>query len=241
MSDGAVGITNSTAIGYQAKVNQSNSLVLGSINGVNGAKASTQVGIGTTAPQRLLHIAGNNAVFRMDRSADSAAFMIVRTNSSGSVLKNFVVGVDASGVNQGQFVINDLGTAVGGPGQRRLTIDNDGDVIINGDLITNAGALSFPDYVFAEDYKLMPLGELREYVETEKHLPQIPSAEEIQQQGEINVTELQLRLLEKIEELTLYTIEQQETIEKQHQTMGQQGAAIEQLTARLEFLERENR
>jgi hypothetical protein len=235
-------VTNATAIGYQSYVSQSNSLVLGSINGVNGAAATTQVGIGTTAPQRLLHIVGDNAVFRMDRGTNSAAFMIVRTNSLGSVLKNFVVGVDASGVNQGEFIINDLGTAVGGPGQRRLTINNDGDVIINGDLITNAGPLSFPDYVFAEDYELMPLGELSEYVEAERHLPEIPSSEEIQQQGEINVTELQLKLLQKVEELTLYTIEQQTTIEQLREQNSQLSAQlIEQnrlVNARLEVLER---
>ncbi len=110
-------------------------------------------------------------------------------------------------------------------------------MIINGDLITNAGPLSFPDYVFAKDYELMPLVELREYVEAEKHLPELPSAEEIQAQGEINVTELQLKLLEKIEELTLYTIQQQETNDYQNATIEQQQVAIERLTARLEVLE----
>ena len=114
--------------------------------------------------------------------------MLVRTDSGGSVLKNFVVGVNAFGTNVGEFVINDLGTAVGGAGQVRLKINNAGDVIINGNLITNAGSLTFPDYVFAKDYELMPLGELREYVEKEKHLPEIPSAGEIEEQGEINVT-----------------------------------------------------
>lgn len=227
-------VTNATAVGSRSYVSQANSLVLGSINGVNSATASTQVGIGTTAPQRLLHIAGSNAVFRMDRSTDSAAFMLVRTGSGGGVLKNFVIGVNASGVNQGEFIINDLGTAVGGPGQRRLTIDNNGDVIINGDLITNAGALSVPDYVFAKDYELMPLGELSEFVEAEKHLPEIPSAEEIHMQGEINVTELQLKLLQKIEELTLYTIEQQATIDQ----LKEQNRLFNELRSRLEVLEK---
>ena len=58
-SDVAVGITNATAIGYQAKVSQSNSLVLGSINGVNSATADTNVGIGTTTPTERLQVVGN--------------------------------------------------------------------------------------------------------------------------------------------------------------------------------------
>ena len=125
-SDGAVGVTNATAIGYRAHVTQSNSLVLGSINGVNGATADTNVGIGTTAPVRQLHVVGDQAVFRMDRPADTAAFMLVRTDAGGTPLKTFVVGANASGSNTGSFVINDLGTAVSGAGTRRLTIDNNG-------------------------------------------------------------------------------------------------------------------
>lgn len=55
---GADGLTNATAIGARAQVTQSNSLVLGSINGVNGAAADTKVGIGTTAPTSRLTVAG---------------------------------------------------------------------------------------------------------------------------------------------------------------------------------------
>ena len=56
------GLTNATAIGYLAKVTQSNTLVLGSINGVNYATADTNVGIGTTAPAAKLHVRGVSPV-----------------------------------------------------------------------------------------------------------------------------------------------------------------------------------
>ncbi|MEY2509694.1 MAG: trimeric autotransporter adhesin [Verrucomicrobiota bacterium] len=58
-SDGAAGITFSTAVGPNAKVTASNSLVLGGINGVNGATADTNVGIGTTAPNSTLQVNGS--------------------------------------------------------------------------------------------------------------------------------------------------------------------------------------
>jgi len=126
-------VTNATAIGYKSYVSQSNSLVLGSIKGVNSATDNVNVGIGIAAPARQLHIKGDNAVFRMDRSTDTSAFMLVRTNLAGTaVLKTFVVGTNASGSNDGEFVINDLGNAVGGPGNRRMTIDNDGDAEFTG-------------------------------------------------------------------------------------------------------------
>jgi len=58
-SNGASGITNATALGFRAQVSQSNSLVLGSINGINGADADVNVGIGTAAPQHRLHVVAN--------------------------------------------------------------------------------------------------------------------------------------------------------------------------------------
>lgn len=93
---------------------------------------SDGVGIGTTQPARSLHLSGNNAVFRMDRSLDTAAFIMVRTTNSGLPLKTYVVGTNASGVNNGEFIINDLGTAVVGGGARRMTITNSGEVHFTG-------------------------------------------------------------------------------------------------------------
>src|SRR5439155_26624286 len=58
---GTATTTNATAIGARAQVTQSNSLVLGSISGVNGATADTNVGIGVTAPSAKLHIVANSA------------------------------------------------------------------------------------------------------------------------------------------------------------------------------------
>ena len=86
------------------------------------------VGSGTAVPVRQLHVSGDNAVFRMDRPSNTTAFMLVRTDTGGNPLKTFVVGANASGSNSGEFVINDLGTAVSGGGNNRMTISNSGSV-----------------------------------------------------------------------------------------------------------------
>lgn len=70
-----------------------------------------------------------------------------------------------------------------------------------------------PDYVFRKDYNLSPLNEVEEFIKKNKHLPNVPSEEEINTNG-INITDLNLILLRKIEELTLYSIEQQKVIAK---------------------------
>ena len=69
------------------------------------------------------------------------------------------------------------------------------------------------DYVFDENYKLMPLKQVEQYVKTNNHLPEIPSAAEVKDKG-MNMGEMQNKLLQKIEELTLYVIEQQKRIEQ---------------------------
>jgi len=91
---------------------------------------SGNLGVGLSAPARQVHLQGNNAVFRMDRDANSSAFILVRTAAGdfGTIWKTFYVGVDASGVNNGSFFIGDVGTAVSGPSTKRLLIDNTGRV-----------------------------------------------------------------------------------------------------------------
>ncbi len=63
-----------------------------------------------------------------------------------------------------------------------------------------------PDYIFAHDYKLPTLEQLRSYIEQNHHLPEVPSAKEMEADG-LKVGEMNLLLLKKIEELTLYVIE----------------------------------
>lgn len=69
------------------------------------------------------------------------------------------------------------------------------------------------DYVFDNDYKLMSLSELEQFIKTKKHLPEIPSEKEVKENG-INLGEMQGKLLLKIEELTLYIIEQEKQLKE---------------------------
>ena len=68
------------------------------------------------------------------------------------------------------------------------------------------------DYVFEESYPLMPLSELESYVQEHKHLPNLPSAQEVAENG-FDLAKMDARLLEKIEELTLHLLAQQKQIE----------------------------
>ncbi|QCD62910.1 hypothetical protein [Tenacibaculum maritimum] len=77
---------------------------------------------------------------------------------------------------------------------------------------------TFPDYVFAKEYHLMPLNEVASYIKENKHLPNMPTEKEVVKEG-MNVGQINTLLVEKVEELTLYTIEQEEKIQAQEKTM----------------------
>ncbi|WP_422858984.1 hypothetical protein ACOKFD_16870 [Flagellimonas sp. S174] len=77
-----------------------------------------------------------------------------------------------------------------------------------------------PDYVFKEDYDLKPLEEVQNYIKENGHLPNIPSAKEMEENG-IQLGDMNMKLLEKIEELTLYTLEQEKKLVQQETRLRQ--------------------
>jgi len=70
----------------------------------------------------------------------------------------------------------------------------------------------FADFVFDKDYRLPKLAEVHNYIQENGHLPDIPSATEVKENG-MSLVDMQVKLLQKIEELTLYMIDQQKEIE----------------------------
>ena len=108
---GLTNLTNATAIGYSAYVTQSNSLVLGSINGVHGAIADTNVGIGTTAPTARLNVvtsstnaADNTATFRAPNIGPNLSHIHYGTNGDWYI---------RSAATAGKVVLQDTGGNVG--------------------------------------------------------------------------------------------------------------------------------
>lgn len=71
----------------------------------------------------------------------------------------------------------------------------------------------WPDYVFSGDYKLMKLADLKKYITEKKHLPNIPAATEIEKNG-VQLGDMSKRLMEKVEELTLYIFQLQDQIDE---------------------------
>lgn len=103
-------------------------------------------------------------------------------------------------------------------GGERMRISNTGIIDVFGTLraeevkvCLNRGC----DFVFENDYDLLPLNELENYIKLNKHLPEIDPAAKMESEG-INLSEMNAKLLQKIEELTLYVIEQNKKLELQN-------------------------
>ncbi len=190
--------------------------------------ATGEVGMGTNAPDGQLHIV---------KAAAGPADMIEITNNGNSTIRvaDSAVGdtwamvfSQTAGAAGGRITMNENAVDVA----VELTLEANGNLTVRGNLFSAACVSPTPcgpDYVFEPDYPLMPLDELDAFITANKHLPNVPSAEEMSA-GPINVNTFQMRLLEKIEELTLYAIEQRKTINAQQ-------SALDALAARLATLE----
>jgi hypothetical protein len=120
----------------------------------------------------------------------------------------------------------------------KLTV-KDGDIkVMNGDLvITDGGKVvvnnwtieEVPDYVFDPSYTLPDLSEVEQFVKTEKHLPEVPSANEFNKSG-IDLAAMNMVLLKKIEQLTLYSIEHKNQLKKQQELIDELRKRVESLS-----------
>ena len=112
--------------------------------------------------------------------------------------------------NNGDLFVNGVLRVRNASGQNVFRVDQTGQIRARR---TTVDLQPIPDYVFKKGYKLMPIEELESFVTKYNHLPKIKSEAEYQNAGEIDLGELNLKLLEKVEELTLYLIQQQKEID----------------------------
>lgn len=91
-----------------------------------------------------------------------------------------------------------------------------------------ATANGWADYVFNKNYRLRTLEEVEKHIEEKGHLPNIPSTDEVMKNG-LNLGEMDAKLLEKIEELTLYSIEQNKQLKSQSEEIKELKKQVQQL------------
>lgn len=166
-----------------------------------------KVGIGTNSPETNLHIRAvpSQPQLRLSDSQGSWDFW------AGNNLHIREGETDRFYIKKG-----------GGIGIGTTQIPAGFKLVVDGKMICEEVRVemsqNWPDYVFDKSYDLMPLDELANHIKTKNHLPGIPSAAEVAEEG-VEIGEMQRKMMEKIEELTLYMLQQQETIEEQQKAI----------------------
>jgi hypothetical protein len=180
---------------------------------------TTKIGIGTTAPLAFLHIKNTGECIRLEAIGPAVSYMTFYTGATlnGSIGFNYTtistLNITTNASTPILFNTNNT---------ERMRIDATGNVLIGKTTQTNStykleveGKVrateivvnsTGADFVFENNYKPRTLAELEQFVKTNKHLPEIPAASEMQTKG-VSVSDMQTKLLQKVEELTLYMIE----------------------------------
>jgi hypothetical protein len=200
------------------------------------------VGIGTASPGHHLHVLGTGI-----------QTIAVQSTQNGNNAQIAFIGLTAGGTAQQWQLGENLATTGGNfelfdstAGAARILVNTSGNVgigttsptqklhvagnilVTGGSFIDDGTTLNAPDYVFESDYRLMSLDELRAFIARKKHLPNMPSAAEVRKNG-INLSQYQMKLLEKIEELTLHVLAEQKQRLEQQKEIEQLKAQVQQL------------
>jgi hypothetical protein len=199
--------TNPAPLQYCFSINFNNGTTIEPSIRVN--EGNGQVEIGKTF--RLI----NGSSFFMNRTngasffrVDNQGLMRLTTDGISNASRGFYINngsIDFYSVNQQGILFQDQTKEL-------FKVNSNGFAFARKMTITLSNP--FPDYVFEQQYKLMPLTELELFIKQFKHLPNMPSAQQVtDNNNEVELGEMQLKLLEKIEELTLYVIQQQQEID----------------------------
>ena len=182
------------------------------------------VGIGTTTPQVLLHLnSESGSVIRLEDYTTGAYTQLKQGAGTGEfrITYNGTGGPNIAIQADGDIILaksaGNIGIGTTSPGQK-LSVNGK---IETEEIIVVPDVVAIPDFVFEDDYALRSLAEVERYIDAHGHLPEIPSAAQMKADG-VGLSAMQMKLLQKVEELTLYLIEQQ----KQNETLRHQNEAL---------------
>lgn len=181
--------TNNTAVGYQA--------------GQTAVTGSSNVFLGYQAGQLET---GSNKLYL---SNSSTANPLIKGEFDN---KNLKINLGATkSTTVGFLAVGNFETSFAMPTNNSYRLIVQDGIITEKVKVALKGTLDWADYVFEPSYQLMPLEKVESFVKENKHLPNVPSAEEMSKNG-LDVSQTSAKLMEKIEELTLYMIEMNKEI-----------------------------
>lgn len=173
----------------------------------------------TTAPGRYRFFYNTNTVMRMCYHPWANTFFMMFNDENQTPAQGTVVDWKP------RLALSNLGglSLFDNSGNKHFTVNETGEVWARKFTVT---ASTIPDFVFDKNYPLMSLSQLKSFIAQNKHLPGIKSASEYAQiDNKVDVGELQIQLLQKMEELTLYILQQQDEINTLREELARQSSA----------------
>ncbi|MFN3918288.1 MAG: hypothetical protein ACK4K0_11190 [Flavobacteriales bacterium] len=179
-----------------------------------GDNCPAWVGIETNSPSAMLEVTGTTNLIGQVKIGANSIYIGGANQNTGT--NNSIYATDvllqSDANNNFNTIIND-----GNAGKVGIGMNNPAHKLEVADTIRACRVLvennAWCDFVFEDNYVLMPLNELEEYIKQNKHLPGVPSEKEAPSRDN-DLAETDRMLLQKIEELTLYMIQQQKEIEE---------------------------
>jgi len=212
---------------------------------VSGNVLSISNGNSITLPQTVV-TAGDNISVTGTGSAETP-YVISSSDTSlytanGSISQNTTTGANrvvnmnsrniwfntATSSSNGKIYIGNTTAYPTTTGDYRLYVE--GGILTEKVKVALRSSTNWADYVFAKDYKLMSLKDVEKFVTANKHLPGIDSADELATKG-LDLAEMQAKQMEKIEELTLYIIEQNKVLERNQKEIEELKSQMKALIA----------
>jgi len=227
-SGNAVTITSTGLVGIGTTTPSSSiEISNGTSSGIELTKTGTNAGTGTIYNDGALNINAPGTFFQKAGNG-SSNFSFFATNYNFINASNVVTNhIDNNGVSY--FNGGNVGIGTANP-QSLLAVN--GTITTKQVVVTQTG---WSDFVFKPSYKLRSLPAVEAFIKQNGHLPDVPSATEVAKKG-VDVAGTQAVLLQKIEELTLYSIEQNKKIAAQDNLLLQQGAMLLELKKQLDEL-----
>ena len=188
---------------------------------------------GGNTPSRTHTIIKNGWKYNMDYTSLHAAGMKANTDAFILINSGGRVGIGTDNPKAKLDVAGNIKAH-----EIEVTLASIDDMQLNGTLaannITYTANGNTADFVFEDNYQLKDLSEVDAFIKANKHLPEIPSAAEMEESG-VNLAEMNKLLLMKVEELTLYSIEQEKKIEKLTEDRRQETEENNEKVKSLEF------